>query len=170
MQGSSAISAAVGWSTVGVRHLDYPDDVKEILAFLPELYETNFPGFSADADFLARKRAQLREAARDPGQCILVYEDGLGLGGFIWLAVEVEYTGRRRGEVTALHVAQRCRRQGVGRLLMAEGEAVLRGYGCDTVHLMVTAANQAAVKLYTELGYEVTRFQMEKPIKRNGRR
>lgn len=164
------LQAAVGWSTVRIRHLEYPADIQEILTFMPELYETNFPGFSADAEFIARKRMQLRAAARDPGQCILVYEDELGVGGFIWLAVEWEYSGRRRGEVMAIHVAKRCRGQGVGRLLMQEGEAVLRSHGCESVNLMVTASNSAAVHLYESLGYGVTRYQMEKPIPRHGRR
>ncbi|HEY8346045.1 MAG TPA: GNAT family N-acetyltransferase [Symbiobacteriaceae bacterium] len=149
---------------MGVRHLDGASDIQAILSFLPELYETNFPGFSVDAEFLARKRAQLKEAARDPGQCVLVYEDELGVGGFIWLVVEVEPGGRRRGEVVALHVAPRCRGKGIGKLLMKEGEALLRNYGCESVHLMVTVSNERALKLYENLGYVVTRYQMEKPI------
>jgi len=155
---------------VRIRHLDSQADIQEILTFMPELYETNFPGFSADAEFIARKRTQLRAAARDPAQCILVYEDELGVGGFIWLAVELEYSGRRRGEVLAIHVAKRCRGRGIGRMLMQEGEAVLRSHGCESVHLMVTASNTAAVRLYESLGYGVTRYQMEKQIPRHGRK
>lgn len=152
---------------MGIRRLDSLSDIQDILAFMPELYETNFPDFSADSEFLARKRAQIRQAARDPGQCILVYEDELGVGGFIWLVVEIEYSGRRRGEVMALHVAKRCRRQGIGRLLMEEGELMLRSQGCDAIHLMVTATNSDALRLYQGLGYSITRYQMEKPIPRN---
>jgi ribosomal protein S18 acetylase RimI-like enzyme len=148
-----------------IRHLDYPADLPQILSFLPELYETNFPGFVADADFLGRKRAQLREAARDPGQAILVCEDVEGLSGFIWLVVEVEYSGRRRGEVAAVHVARHCRGRGIGRALMREAEDLLRTYGCDSVHLMVTASNETAVGLYKDLEYRVTRYQMEKPLR-----
>lgn len=132
---------------------------------MPELYESNFPGFMADAEFLARKRAQMREASRDPGQAILVAEDGAGVCGFIWLVIEVEYSGDRRGEVAALHVAGRARGQGVGRNLMEEGLSLLRTYGCDTVHLMVTASNETAVNLYESLGFAVTRYQMERPLK-----
>lgn len=151
-----------------VRHLDYPADVQEIVSFLPELYESNFPGFAADMEFLARKRAQLREAARDPGQAVLVAEDSLGLAGFIWLTIEIEHSGRRRGEVSAVHVARRARGHGVGRSLMQEGEALLASYGCEVVQLMVTATNEVAVGLYRDLGFEVTRYQMEKPIRRRG--
>lgn len=148
-----------------IRHFDFGSDASAILSFMPELYESNFPGFQADPDFLARKRAQLREASRDPGQSVLVAVDEQGVCGFIWLVIEVEYSGRRRGEVAAIHVDRRCRGNGVGRALMDEGMDVLRSYGCDGVHLMVTAANETAVGLYRRLGFEVTRYQMEKPIR-----
>lgn len=153
-----------------VRHLDYPGDVNAIIRLLPELYEMNFPGFVADTDFLARKKAQIREASRDPGQTILVAEDEWGLAGFIWLSVEIEYNGRRKGEITAICVANRCRGKGYGRELMQEGEALLRTYGCSSVVLMVTQANASAVHLYESLGYQTTRLQMEKPLREKGSR
>jgi len=148
-----------------IRHFDFASDVPAILSFMPDLYESNFPGFSADSDFIGRKRAQLREASRDPGQSVLVSVDEKGVGGFIWLVIEVEYSGRRRGEIAAIFVDRRCRGAGVGKALMEEGMAVLRTYGCETVHLMVTSTNEAAVKLYDTMGFEVTRYQMEKPLK-----
>lgn len=148
-----------------VRRFDHVGDMSQVLSFLPELYESNFPGFVADSEFLGRKRAQLREAARDPGQAVLVCEDDQGVAGFIWLVVEIEYSGRRAGEVAAIHVARRCRGQGVGRLLMQEGQDLLRTYGCHSVHLMVTASNAVAVGLYEHMGYQVTRYQMEKKLR-----
>lgn len=153
--------------SVRIRHLDYPDDTGQILAFLPELYETNFPGFVIDTEFVVRKRNQLREASRDPGQTVLVAEDSLGICGFIWLLIEIDFNGRRRGEVSALYVAKRVRGQGVGRRLMEEGEELLRTYGCQSVLLMVTASNEVAGELYRSMGYEVTRHQMEKTIKKS---
>lgn len=158
-----------GEPSVRIRHLDYPEDSPQILSFLPDLYETNFPGFHVDTQFVVRKRNQLRDAFRDPGQAVLVAEDNLGICGFIWLIVEVDYSGRRRGEVNAVYVAKRVRGQGVGRRLMEEGEELLRSYGCHSVMLMVTAANDPACRLYQSLGYAVTRYQMEKPIRKDPR-
>lgn len=152
-----------------IRHFDPLGDIPAILGFMPELYETNFPGFRADPDFLGRKRAQLREAARDPGQTVLVAEDEQGICGFIWLVEEIEYAGTRRGEVAAIHVAGRARGQGVGRQLMEAGEEIFRITGCTTVHLMVTATNAVAVGLYERLGYQITRHQMEKSLRRGAR-
>jgi len=151
---------------VRVRHLDYPSDLSALISFMPELYESNFPGFVADADFLARKRSQVREASRDPGQQILIAEDAAGVCGFIWLIVEIDHAGHRRGEVSAIHVAERVRGQGVGRMLMEEGESVLIDYGCDAVHLMVTSSNDLAVGLYRSMGYDVQRYQMEKRLRK----
>lgn len=148
-----------------IRYLDLPGDMEPILATLPDLYESNFPGFVADAEFITRKKGQIRSASRDPGQVILVAADSTGLGGFIWLAVEEEWGGMGfRGEVAALYVRPEQRGKGLGRELMAEGERILQQYGCRRVHLMVTQSNESAVRLYEELGYKVTRLQMEKSI------
>lgn len=148
-----------------VRYLDLPADMDPILAMLPELYESNFPGFKADSEFITRKKGQIRSASRDPGQSILVAEDETGLAGFIWLAIEEEWGGLGyRGEIAAIYVRPSYRGKGVGRELMAEGEAMLRRYGCRKIHLMVTRSNEAAVGLYEDLGYKVTRLQMEKSI------
>ncbi|HLO04815.1 MAG TPA: GNAT family N-acetyltransferase [Symbiobacteriaceae bacterium] len=148
-----------------IRYLDLPGDMDPILATLPDLYESNFPGFVADSEFVSRKKGQIRSASRDPGQTILVAEDAAGLAGFIWLAIEEEWGGTgTRGEVAALYVRPEYRGKGVGRELMAEGEAMLRRYGCHKVHLMVTRSNESAVRLYEELGYKVTRLQMEKSM------
>jgi ribosomal protein S18 acetylase RimI-like enzyme len=150
--------------TVHVRYLDPRSDLDALISFMPELYESNFPGFVADPAFLARKRAQLREAVHDPGQTVLVAVDEAGVCGFIWLIVEVEWAGTRRGEVSAVYVAPRARRRGVGRHLMQEAEQLLIEQGCRLVHLMVTASNERAVNMYRELGFRVTRHQMEKEL------
>lgn len=150
---------------VRIRRFDYSRDVEAVIACMPELYETNFPGLRADGEFLARRRQALREAARDPAQLVLVAEDGRGLAGFIWLAMELDSTGRRRGEVAAIFVHQRVRGTGVGRLLMEEAEWTFRSWGCVSALLMVTATNERALQLYQRLGYDVTRYQMEKRLR-----
>jgi ribosomal protein S18 acetylase RimI-like enzyme len=152
-----------------IRYMDFASDGLQILSSLPELYESNFPGFQVDAGFIARKRTQLREANRAPGQAVFVAEDDQGVCGFIWLFVEEDRMGGHRGEVSALFVDQRVRGQSVGRGLMEKGETFLHAYGCDSVFLMVTVANESAVKLYDSLGYQATRFQMEKPLRKGAR-
>lgn len=149
---------------VSIRRLRGEEDLRQIVTFLPDLYETNFPGFQADSQFLAASRDRLRVAAVDPRQSVLVAEDRAGLCGFIWVAAEVDYRGLWRGEVRAIYVHPRMRRRGVGRSLMDHGEAYLAACGCHAVTLMVTASNGPACGLYDSLGYRVTRLQMEKPL------
>lgn len=150
---------------VTIRRFDPVRDLETLIAFMPELYESNFSGFRADADFLTRRRQALREAARDPGQLVLVADDGRGAVGFVWLVLELDGNGRRRGEVAAVFVAPRLRGTGIGRLLMAEAEAMFRSWGCHSIHLMVTASNERALQLYRGLGFAVTRHQMEKRLR-----
>lgn len=147
-----------------VRRMDFARDAGRLLSFLPDLYESNFPGFVATQEFLARRRQALREAVRDPAQTVLVLEEGSQLVGFVWLVLEVDLAGRRRGEVAAVYVEPRWRGQGLGRRLMEEAEAVFRAWGCESVFLMVTASNEVAVNLYRSLGYAVSRYQMEKTL------
>lgn len=154
---------------VSIRSLEYPDDVPQLLSFMPELYESNFPGLVVDAPFLARQRSRLKEAAKDVSQSVLVAEDREGICGFIWVAVELGWNGRRLGEVRALFVDRRRRGQGLGRRLMQEGEEFLRLFGCQSVMLMVTSSNAAACGLYHSMGYETTRYQMEKPLRKGAR-
>lgn len=151
---------------VQARRFDYQKDVGPILELMPELYESNFHDFVADSEFIGRKRYQLREASRDPAQTILVCEDELGVTGFIWLILSEDYGGERRGEVAAVCVASRARGGGIGRALMLQGEATLRMQGASQMHLMVTATNAQAVGLYHSLGFGVTRYQMEKSLRR----
>lgn len=149
-----------------IRRFDYQRDVSAVLTLMPELYESNFADFTVDAEFISRKRFQLREALRDPAQAVLVAEDERGLLGFIWVTIDQEYSGARRGEVAAVCVAPGRRAAGVGRALMQQGEAALRLMGASMIHLMVTATNAPAVSLYQSLGYDITRYQMEKPLRR----
>ena len=58
-----------------------------------------------------------------------------------------------RGWVYYLAVAPDRRREGVGRRLMAAGEAWLRDRGAPKVQLMVRQGNAAVVEFYAALGY-----------------
>lgn len=148
-----------------IRHLEPARDVETLVSWMPDLYESNFPDFKADVDFLSRQRARLKEASRDPFQVVLVAEGSEGPGGFIWIALERAWSGSRAAEVSAIYVAPHARGQGVGRLLMEEAEVLLRSQGVHTIYLMVTASNVVAHSLYSDLGFRVTRYQMEKKLR-----
>lgn len=57
--------------------------------------------------------------------------------------------------VADLYVTPGHRRRGVGRRLMAEAERFARGNGVPKIELSVLAGNEAAVRFYRGLGYDV---------------
>lgn len=69
-------------------------------------------------------------------------------------SVMVGYEGHR-GWINYLAVAPSHRRQGLGRLLMAEAELRLLREGCPKVNLQVRAGNDGVVAFYRRLGYDV---------------
>jgi ribosomal protein S18 acetylase RimI-like enzyme len=61
-----------------------------------------------------------------------------------------------RASMYRLAVAPSHRRQGIGRMLVAEGEARLRALGARRFHLIVQQAEAPARAFWTAVGYEPT--------------
>jgi ribosomal protein S18 acetylase RimI-like enzyme len=57
------------------------------------------------------------------------------------------------GHITQVCVAPHLRLHGLGRLLLETGAQSLRSLGCSQATLTVTESNQAAIGLYTTMGY-----------------
>ena len=60
-----------------------------------------------------------------------------------------------RGWINYLTVAPDYRRHGLGKRLMEEAEALLRGLGCAKINLQVRSSNAAVVESYQRLGFSV---------------
>ena len=60
-----------------------------------------------------------------------------------------------RGWINYLTVAPDYRRHGLGRRLMEEAEALLRGLGCAKFNMQVRSSNAAVVESYQRLGFSV---------------
>lgn len=87
--------------------------------------------------------------------------------GLVWVEeIRMGFTGKRQACVLAIVVLGPYRRQGLGRLLMAEVEAWARERGIDGVGLSVAEHNTAAIALYNELGYRVEMVRMRKKLGR----
>ncbi len=69
-------------------------------------------------------------------------------------SIMIGYEGHR-GWINYLAVEPRLQRTGLGRLLMAEAERILRGAGCPKINLQVRSRNDAAIAFYRELGFAV---------------
>ena len=102
----------------------------------------------------------------DPGGFLLA-EDDSGLAGFCWTKIHAlgghprapgDSGGQPDGELGEIYViAVDPSRQGsgLGRALVLGGLASLAERGASTGMLYVDASNQAAVRLYRHLGFEV---------------
>jgi len=104
---------------------------------------------------------------------VLCAEEGAGGGGgaprllgtvavgeFVFLEGELALGAGAQAEgaeiravIANLAVDRECRRQGVGRKLVAEAEATAREWGYDYIWLLVEEDNERAQKLYRKMGY-----------------
>ena len=84
---------------------------------------------------------------RNPG-LFLVALDGERLAG----TVMGSWDGRR-GWINRLAVDPACRRDGLGRGLLALVEARLRARGCDKVNLLIEPDNKSVAAFYAAAGY-----------------
>jgi ribosomal-protein-alanine N-acetyltransferase len=64
---------------------------------------------------------------------------------------------RKTGRILTLDVLPEARRYGLGSTLMRECEEHLRKRGCTEVYLETAVDNEAALKLYHKLGYQILR-------------
>jgi ribosomal protein S18 acetylase RimI-like enzyme len=72
--------------------------------------------------------------------------------GRIVAAIMAGYEGHR-GWLNYLAVALDCRRQGLGRAMVAEAERRLLAAGCPKINLQVRSSNQAVIEFYRRIGY-----------------
>jgi ribosomal protein S18 acetylase RimI-like enzyme len=71
---------------------------------------------------------------------------------------------RRWGELEDLHVAESCRRQGVGLRLLAEVARWVLAAGGDSVELNVYDFNEGAAAFFGSAGFEPLARQLRKPM------
>jgi ribosomal protein S18 acetylase RimI-like enzyme len=74
--------------------------------------------------------------------------------GRVVATVLAGYEGHR-GWINYLAVAPEHQRKGLGRLLMAEAERLLRERGCPKINLQVRETNAGVIAFYRSLGYAV---------------
>lgn len=95
-------------------------------------------------------RKDIRRKLRVNPEWFLVLEQGDALVG----SVMAGYEGHR-GWINYLAVASGARRTGLGRLLMAEAERLLRAAGCPKINLQVRTGNADVIAFYRRLGFAV---------------
>ena len=115
------------------------DDIPEVLAFWRDEAEpTSTDSSEAVAALLAR----------DPGALLVAEADGAIVG-----SVVAAWDGWR-GSVYRLAVAERCRRAGLGRALLAAAEARLAELGARRMHAIVVGSSHGAVGFWEASGWD----------------
>ena len=127
-----------------------PDDAEQWLALNAEAF-ADLPDQGSWS--MADLKRRLDQPWFDP-QGFLVAVDDRGLAGFHWTKQHVEEGAEEPvGEVYVLAVADRARGTGLASALTLAGLEHLRDTGCSSVMLFVDSDNEAAVRLYTRLGF-----------------
>lgn len=90
-----------------------------------------------------------KKLQRDPDLFLIAEDDGKIIGTVIG-----GYDGRR-GLVYHLAVEQPYRRQGIGKMLMAEVERRLAAKGCLRSYLLVKQDAREVLEFYEEIGWDV---------------
>lgn len=129
-----------------------------------DLYQSNFPRFVCTHSFLADQGQRLKTAARRPFEHgIFVLDDSGTLGGFVWVAIRMDLQGAF-GSIDQVYLFPAYRHQGWGRRLLDAAEQFLKERGVHYARLYVTQENAEAVHLYENSGYDIIRYEMEKPL------
>lgn len=148
-----------------IRPLKLRQDLVRVLSFQCDLYELNFPDFECSPRFLIEQEQRIREAYAEPGrQGLFVLEVAGWVEGFLWLVLRPGRKGQVWGYVDQIYLTPEHRSKGYGFRLMRFAEVWFRKNGAAKSKLQVTAANLTAVRLYTGLGYEIARYEMEKDL------
>ncbi len=143
-------------------------DLEAVLDFQYEVYEGNFPGFCVDRGFREEYGRDLRRAARDPRETLMVLEQDDELCGFIWAALMSTLVDARVGYIKNVYIAPHLRGSGHAQRLMAAVEQWLVDQGADKIMLDASTCNPRALAFYEKLGYEVERVRMVKRVGPDG--
>lgn len=123
--------------------------------------------FTARGDPARHAEHWLKSIAAEQATTFVAEEPGQ-LVGFVAVAIIVDrhslLQANPYGRVGSLSVAASHRGQGIGRELMSLAERWVRGRGVQDIRLNVWAFNEAALRLYEELGYQVRSQQLGKRL------
>lgn len=155
-----------------IRSADHAD-LSAISALAVELVVTSRSPYRGDVsddvirDFRRRNFEHLATVLDMPegGLFVAVDEAGDHIGHILLLGNQLDTVSETpQAWVYDVSVREDWWGRGVGRALMAKGEAFAKGLGLRYIGLGVTSANDRAVRFYEELGYRVERVQMVKEL------
>ena len=142
--------------------------VSELAEHLAAIHHEAWPSVFAPASGSGRDDAHWLASITGNGRIALVAELNGSIAGFVALAVDTEthslFQPVRYARVNSICVATWARGKGVGRALMQEAEAWAMAQKASEVRLVVWAFNQAALRLYEEIGYTLRAHALGKVL------
>lgn len=132
-------------------------DMKELMNIVNDSFSENWSFYPAEIDdFLKGRDEEIRTG--DTESRLIFAQSGEKAVGVCISTIRNDYNqqhGVKAGWSSALGVAKAHRRNGLGRMLLADSMAWLWEKGMETLYLGVDAENEKALKLYTSLGYTI---------------
>lgn len=127
------------------------------------------PRMPAGAEIVDVYVPQMLERCRECGGMVLVAEVDGEVAGYATVMIRVRSDEIEDGEfeyglVSDLVVADRFRRRGIGRHLLAAAESFARDSGMQWLRIGVLAENRAAAGLYDALGFGSLYVEREKDL------
>jgi ribosomal protein S18 acetylase RimI-like enzyme len=147
-----------------VRQFNWRRHIQAVMEFQREIYEVNFPGFTATAQFLRDYGSEVRKALNNPCEALYVLSDEERVCGFLWVSLIGTMVDPCVGYIRNIYVSPDLRGQGWGRKLLQVAEDWCRSQGVDRITLDASCCNERAVSLYQRNGYETARLRMEKRL------
>lgn len=135
---------------------------------LTDFYYSNSKACSCMESF-AREDAEAKIKSmiahiRDGSAIVFGCLDNEELVGYIW-AYRISFRDEDRVYVSEVHVAEKCRAQGIGHLLLTAVECEAREIGVPALYIHAEADNTGAIRLYEREGYKKERIQLRKALK-----
>jgi GNAT superfamily N-acetyltransferase len=132
-----------------------PQDAPALASLLAEL------GFPSTTPIVAERLTALAQA----NECVLVAQLAQELLGLVTVHITpVLHRPTPVGRLTALVVARRARRQGIGRALVAAAELRLATRGCALAEITSNRELSDAHVFYERMGYELTSLRFKKAL------
>jgi ribosomal protein S18 acetylase RimI-like enzyme len=145
-----------------LRRFKLRQDLEAVLDFQFEVYETNFPGFHVDQSFREDYTRDIRRAAGDPTEMMMVLEQDGHVCGFIWGSLMATLVDPRVGYIKNVYLAPHLRGSGHAQRLMQVLEDWFWDQGAEKIMLDASMVNERAVAFYEKVGYEIERVRMVK--------
>ncbi|OLB89336.1 MAG: GNAT family N-acetyltransferase [Chloroflexi bacterium] len=105
---------------------------------------------------IERHLTQVPSAFRGENVIYAVRDEGGHVVGFCWIVLYDPGTGLE-GEVAELYVAEGHRGRGIGEMLVRQAVRVFAEHRVTLAYVWTRPDNEAAVKLYTSVGFEPNR-------------